>query len=328
MDGRANTWSIILAGGEGTRLAPLTRALYGTDLPKQFAILDGEQSLLQQTIARAADIAPPERTAVVVSASHAALAKTQLAPYRGTHVLVQPIGRDTAPGLMFPLAYVRAQDPDTRVIVLPADHHVPNPRPLYHALDRAAASRESRQRITLIGVKADRPETEYGWILPGARLGGRGSDAVWTVRRFVEKPTEEVARRLRRRGAVWNTFISAGPLATFWDLARSRLPQHAAAFERWAMRDARTGDDDGELAELYDSMSPASWSHDVIAHTPVTRLALVAMSGTGWSDWGAPSRVFESLAGTAAFDRLVGRIPEEAAVDLTSRFHRRSNRHA
>ncbi len=327
MDGRAETWTIILAGGEGTRLAPLTRALYGTDLPKQFAILDGERSLLQQTMARAAAIAPPECTAVVVSAARASLAAEQLAPYRGAHLLVQPVGRDTAPGLMFPLAYVRERNPQARVVVLPADHYVPNPRPLYHALDRAAANRESRQRVTLIGVKADRPETEYGWVLPGVRLAGRGVDAVWTVRRFVEKPAEDVAHRLRRRGAVWNTFISAGPVATFWDLARSCLPQQAAAFERWAVRSVQA-DGDGELVELYAGLTPASWSHDVVAHAASMRLALVAMSGTGWSDWGSPRRVFESLAGTAAFDRLVGRISEDAAADLPSRFHQPTSRHS
>lgn len=313
MGERSETWTIILAGGEGTRLAPLTRALYGTDLPKQFAVLDGERSLLQQTVERAARISRPEHTVVVVSAVRAALAAEQLAPYPGVHLLAQPVSRDTGPGLMYPLAYVRARDPDARVIVLPADHHVPRPQPLYAALARVAAHRESRKRITLVGVQADRPETEYGWVLRGERLAGRDGDAVSTVRRFVEKPDAPVAERLHRRGAVWNTFISVGPVAAYWDLARTRLPQHATAFERWAARSGEPGCEH-RLADVYAALTPASWSHDVIARTPGRRLALVAMTGTGWSDWGSPRRVFESLGGTAALDRLLARVTGEHAA--------------
>jgi mannose-1-phosphate guanylyltransferase len=285
----------------------LTRALYGTDLPKQFAVLDGERSLLQHTIERAAVIGDRERILVVVSASRAALAAEQIAPYPGVRLMVQPVSRDTGPGLIFPLAYVRARNPQARVVVLPADHHVPNPRPLYEALERAAAHRESRRRVTLVGVQADRPETEYGWVLPGARLVGRDAHAVWTVRRFVEKPAERVAHRLRTRGAVWNTFIAAGPVSAFWDLARARLPEQVAAFEQWAARCDEPGNEE-RLALMYASLTPASWSHDVIAYIPGRRLALVAMAGTGWSDWGSPRRVFESLSGTAALERLVARV--------------------
>jgi mannose-1-phosphate guanylyltransferase len=301
------TWAIILAGGEGKRLSSLTRALYGRDVPKQFAVLAGARSLLQETVERAARITELARTVVVVSRAHETLAREQLAPYPGVHLLVQPHGLDTGPGMLLPLSYVRARSPSARVVVLPADHHIPNLQPMQDALARAAMHRESRRRLALVGVEADRPETEYGWIMPGAQLGGRERSAVWNVRRFVEKPSEDVARRLRARGAVWNTFIATGPVAEFWDLARPKLPRHVLGFEQWASAAQRPRSDE-RLDALYAQLPAANWSVDVLATTPPQRLALVAMAGSGWSDWGSPRRVFESLTGSTAHEHLMSRI--------------------
>ena len=311
--GNTETWAIILAGGEGKRLSSLTRALYGRDVPKQFAVLAGERSLLQETIERAGRMTELARTVVVVSRPHEVLAREQLAPYPGVHLLVQPHGLDTGPGLLFPISYVRARAPEARVVVLPADHHVPNVEPMRRAVERAAAHREARRRVTLVGVEADRPETEYGWILPGARVAGRAREAVWNVRSFVEKPTEDVARQLRARGAVWNTFIATGPVAAFWDLARPRLPRHVLGFEQWAAR-AHAPRSDERLDALYVRLPAANWSVDVLAATSAARLALVAMAGTGWSDWGSPKRVFESLRGSSEHEHLMSRITEGAVV--------------
>ncbi|HVV84419.1 MAG TPA: sugar phosphate nucleotidyltransferase [Kofleriaceae bacterium] len=302
-----NSWFIVLAGGEGKRLAGLTRALYGADVPKQFAVLTGTRSLLQDTLERAAALGDLTRTVVVVTRHHEQLAREQLAPYPGVHLLVQPAGLDTGPGMLLPLAYVRAREPSARVVVLPADHHLPNVEPLRRALRDAASHRASRGRVTLIGVHADRAETEYGWIVPGVRLAGRDRDTVWSVRRFVEKPAEPIAERLRARGAVWNTFMATGPVAAFWGLARPRVPEQVRAFEQWAARLDEPGADD-RLRAVYAELRPSNWSVDVLSDVPPGRLALVSMSGSGWSDWGCPRRVFASMHGTPALESLLARV--------------------
>jgi mannose-1-phosphate guanylyltransferase len=301
---RVQPWIVVLAGGEGTRLGPLTRALYGVELPKQFAVLAGERSLLQQTLERATQLAAHDRVMVVVSAHHEAHAREQLAPYPGVELVVQPRNLDTGPGLLLPLARIRARDPRGRVAFLPSDHHVADPAPLVAAL-RATADAPLRARVTLLGVLPDQPETEYGWILRGRALSRRTDTTAFAVRRFEEKPAEAVAERLRSRGALWNTFISVGPVAAYWELARRHLPAHAALFERYARRIGEA-DEAAALHEAYAQMPPANFSRDLLAHA--RDLAVVPVRGAGWCDWGSPRRVFQSLRGTPHLAPLLRRL--------------------
>jgi mannose-1-phosphate guanylyltransferase len=295
-------WIVVLAGGEGTRLGPLTRALYGTELPKQFAVLAGDRSLLQQTVERAAMLAPLDRVVVAVSAHHEARARDQLHPYRGVHLAVQPRNLDTGPGLLMPLARIRAADRAARVAFLPSDHHVSDPAPLIEAL-RASGGAATRDRVTLLGVVPDSAETEYGWILRGRRLSRR-RDA-FSVRRFEEKPADHVAEHLRGRGALWNTFISVGPVSAFWALARRHLPLHASALGRYARRIGRH-DESRALERAYAEMPAANFSRDLLARA--RDLAVVPVGGTGWCDWGSPRRVFQSLEGTPHLEPLIRRL--------------------
>ena len=291
---------VILAGGDGRRLAPLTRALYGTELPKQFAILAGEKSLLQTTIERALALTDASRVTVVISAHHESYARPQLERYPGVELLVQPRGLDTGPGMLFPLARLRARDPDAHVVFLPSDHHVADAAPITQALRAAAAV--LRDRVALLGVTPTGPEVEYGWIVRGSKL--RGIDA-FSVRRFEEKPPQLVADDLWKSGGLWNTFISAAPVRGLWELARRHLPHHARELERYA-RAVDTAGEAQAVHAAYDAMQPANFSRDVLARAG--KLAVVPVSGSGWSDWGSPARVFASLAGTKNHDRLVERI--------------------
>lgn len=290
-------WIVVLAGGEGTRLTSLTRALYGIDLPKQFAVLVGERSLLQLTIERAEQLTTRDRIVVIVSAPRAELARDQLADYSGVELVIQPRALDTGPGLLLPLARILARDPLGTVAFLPSDHYLADPAPLLAALRTPPAD-----RLSLIGITPTAPEPEYGWIVKGRGLRHAGA---YHVQRFVEKPDASLAEALFASGALWNTFIQCGALTTYWDLARRHLPVHAHAFEQYACA-VDTLAEEHALEDAYARMQPANFSRDLLAHA--AELAVVPVAGTGWSDWGSPRRVFESLAGSSHLDQLLSRI--------------------
>lgn len=305
----SKTFVVVLAGGEGTRLAPLTRALYGHDLPKQFAVLAGEKSLLQETVERALRMVCARRVLVVVTAHREAVAREQLRGYPGIELLVQPTNLDTAPGMMFPLAWIAARVPRARVVFLPSDHYIANDAPLSTALARCARG-ALRDRLVLVGVTPTGPEVEYGWIVRGARIARGPGHA---VARFVEKPDAAVAEDLWRAGGLWNTFISAGPVETFWTLARQHLPTHAELLETYALH-AGQPTEAAALAHAFRELRPANFSRDVLAHA--ADLAVLPVSDSGWSDWGSPRRVFATLAGTPSHERLVGRLREISLAAL------------
>lgn len=293
---RGRLWALVLAGGEGRRLQSLTRALYGTALPKQFAVLSGKLSLLQTTVERAACLVPLHRVMVVTCAAHEQLASKQLETYRGVELAVQPRNLDTAPGILLPLSRILSRDPSARVVILPSDHHLAAPDPFVEAIRLAAdASRRESDGLTLLGAVPESPETEYGWIVPGPAFRDLHRE-VRRVERFVEKPPEALAQRLFEAGGLWNTFVSTGTASAYWTLASRHLPDLAAHLES----NARIGDltvAARALEVIYSRTAPVNFSRAILERARSLRVVPVAASG--WSDWGSPQRVLRSLTGPA-----------------------------
>jgi mannose-1-phosphate guanylyltransferase len=305
----ANLWAVVLAAGEGSRMAPLTRALYGHELPKQFAALDGDKTLLQRTMDRIAPVTPPERTVVVVADAHEELARKQLEGYPGVEIVTQPANLGTGVGILLPLAHVLARAPQANVAVYPSDHHVRRTEPFCDAVNRAVKiAGSSRSGIALLGAAAERPAVDLGWIVRGSRLGGQ-MDRAWEVHRFVEKPPEPLAMLLLGTGGLWNTMVIAGKGRALWELCRRHIPAQSQVFDAYIkqvghpnVRQAR------EL--LYRQMMPADFSREVLQ--VAAGLAVVPLIDSGWFDCGTPERLFEWLKTTPEMHGLLQRL--EAAV--------------
>lgn len=294
-------WAIVLAAGEGKRLSHVTRRLYGWDIPKQFAALDGKETLLRQTMNRLAPIVPPSRTVVVVAANRRELAELQLAPYEGVQIVSQPSDAGTGPGIMLPLSIIKAQAPDATVVVTPSDHHVRGVEGFVESVRRAEeVARRAPAGLVLLGADADEPAVDLGWIVPQDHAAAPGS-SVDLVQHFVEKPPLMVAEGLLMRGALWNTLVLVGSVTSFWGQARRRMPRQTARFDTLVTVLERTRGrlDDAGLAlldRLYRSMAPADFSRAVLQNAE--GLAVVRLKDSGWCDCGTPDRLLTCLEDT------------------------------
>lgn len=299
-------WAIVLAAGKGSRLGPVTRALCGRELPKQFVALTSSRTLLQETMARIGDLVPPERTVVVVSDRYEEIARAQLVDFPGAEVVVQPMDRGTGPGVLLGLAHVRARDPHADVAIFPSDHHFERPGALLNAVHRGRlAAQRTAAGMALLGVPAERPASDLGWIVPGETCGRHGAE----VLEFVEKPPPEQALRLLEAGGLWNTMVMVARLPALWRLCRKHMPAQTRDFDRY-LRVIDRSRAYRLLSLLYDRMRPADFSRDMMQVTP--GLAVVAMVDSGWFDCGTPQRLVAWLSSAEDPAGILPRLGESA----------------
>ena len=214
--------SIILAGGVGTRLWPLSRRYY----PKQFLQL-GDRSLFQAAYGRAVRLSGEEGVTVVSNAIHRYLVQNQIEEIGYSlpreRLLLEPEGRNTLPATAWAMARLRDEAGEVTAAVFPSDHLLEDA-----ILDEIrAASGLARDHLVTFGVRPTRPHTGYGYIRPGEDLGGG-----YRVSEFREKPDEATAARLIAEGCLWNSGIFLFPTRTFFSELAGHEPGLANAFTR------------------------------------------------------------------------------------------------
>ena len=294
--GTGSIWAVVLAGGEGVRLRPLVRRVFGDERPKQFCPLFGSRTLLRQTLDRVGRLIPPDRTVVVGLESHERYLAQEFGEPGGPHVLKQPQSRGTAAAVLFAAQWIAARDPRATAVFFPSDHFVLEEEVFMEQVSDAARFVKRQPKwIVLLGVQPDEPETEYGWIEPGERVAWTGLRPVYRVRQFLEKPSREVAQTLFVQGGLWNTLVFAAEVGTLLATGRECVPSlseriaRLSAFwgsehERWAVRQAY-------------ALAPTANFSQAILEARLERLAVVKVSGLTWCDLGSPDRVLKTLAG-------------------------------
>ena len=296
MVSEAGTWALILAAGEGTRLRSLTTAPSGFTIPKQYCSLHEGPSLLHEALFRAGAVAAAAHTCAVVAEHHRRWWASALSYLPGSNVVVQPANRGTANGILLPLLHILERDPDARVLLLPADHHVRSEAVLAASLRRATEQLEWRlDEMLLLGLRPEQADPELGYIVP-ALSDGRGA---LHVSRFIEKPPAAQARALIGRGALWNAFILATSARALLGLFRRRMPEIVAAMRAAVQSDLRAGTMGIATSELYAHLPTLDFSRDILPGEE-PNLRVLPVPQCGWSDLGTPQRVAEVLRGMPA----------------------------
>ena len=292
--------AVVLAGGDGRRLETFVHRLRGDTLPKQYVTLYGAYSLLDRTFKRVERLIPPDRIMTVVSREHLRYddACRQLARRPKGTVIVQPQNKDTAPGLLLPLAYLRKRSAQALVAVFPSDHYVTNDRALMEHVETAFRTVECHPDVmVLLGVRPDNPENDYGYVLPGSSMAGDERSDVRMVSRFVEKPSRRLAKNLAQRGALWNTSIFVFRLQTLLDLMWCTAPVLALAFTEIA--EAISTPREHEVIDaVYQTLPPVNFSRGVlesVSEMLPSHLAVLRVDDGSWSDWGVERRILRDL---------------------------------
>jgi len=288
--GQNHLWSIILAGGNGERMRAFIERHFGYQRPKQYCTFIGTRSMFQHTLDRARRLTPPSRTVTVIAYEHQTDCWEQIWGRSSGRVLLQPVNRETAPGIFLPLTCVRAADPGATVVIYPADHFVyPEDRFMETVRQAALAADLLTDKVILLGAVPDHFECEYGWIQPGRMLAWVKGCPVREVQRFREKPEPYEAEAIRAAGGLWSTFVLAAKAETLWQLGWQFLPDMMALFDK--LGDAFNFSDEGAvLNEIYRVMPALNFSSHFLQRI-VDRLAVIQLSGVIWSDWGNPERI-------------------------------------
>ncbi len=229
-------WAVILAGGSGTRFWPLSTP----DNPKQLLPLAGSGSSAEDAVERLAGLVPRERTLVVAGRGLAARLEQRL-KLPAENILIEPRAASTGPALIWATWEARRRDPDAEVLSLHADWAVGDPAAFRSTAGVALQAARGHDRLVTVGIVPSRPETGYGYIVPGPPL----DESARSVARFSEKPDAATALDLMAAGALWNSGLFAWTAARLLAEVETHTPEVSGA-----LRALEAGDVERFFAEV------------------------------------------------------------------------------
>jgi mannose-1-phosphate guanylyltransferase len=266
-------WGVLLAGGSGTRFWPLSTPTN----PKQLLPLAGPRSTAEEAVDRLDGLIPAERLLVVTGSSLAPRIQTRLGLPSG-NVLVEPRAASTGPALIWASWEALRRDPDAEVLSMHADWSIRDPDAFRRTAELALDTARGHDRLVTVGMVPTRPETGYGYIVPGAPLDQRAQ----TVSRFQEKPDAATALDLIASGALWNSGLFAWTAARlFAEVARHtpEIGRHLDALQQ------------GDVERFFRDVTPISIDVGVLERS---RAVAVVSGAFHWDDigtWEALTRV-------------------------------------
>lgn len=214
---RDNLYAVIMAGGEGTRFWPRSRH----KRPKQLLDIVGSESMIQQTVKRITPLIPEERIFIVSNEIHSKELKKHIPHIPKGNIVVEPIGKNTAPAIGLTSLYIKRVDPKAILVVLPSDHLIEQEEIFRDTIEKAGLVAEKGGYLITLGMKVTSPEIGYGYI----QMGDPIEDGLYKVKAFVEKPSKERAEEFMKDGGyLWNSGIFIWSLDLILKMIKEYLP--------------------------------------------------------------------------------------------------------
>ena len=289
-------FAVIMAGGRGTRFWPRSRGA----MPKQLLDITGESTMLQQTVERIAPLVTLQNILIVTGAEQATLVRSQLPDVPAENIIVEPVGRNTAPCICLAATKIYQQDPEAVMLVLPADHHIGNPEGFRTRLKAAADAASEIGALVTIGIAPTQPETGYGYIQYDSSRRRAGA---YRVERFYEKPDRDRAQQYLDRGNfLWNSGMFIWKASVILDAVKKHLPaMHDLLFplkDSWG-----TPSITAAIAEAYGRVQPISIDYGVMEKADEV---YTLVGDFGWNDIGSWSAIYDISAKDGAGNALRG----------------------
>lgn len=281
-----NTYAVILAGGGGTRLWPISRRNH----PKHVLPLLGENSLFQSTLMRLMGLVTADNTFVVTTSEQAALLMKQSAQIPPRNFIIEPQPRGTASAIGLAAIVIKNRNPNAVMIVLPSDHFIGN-QDQFHSLLRVASKLAEEGYLVTLGIKPTYPATGYGYINHGTKIEGNYDHLVFRVLKFIEKPDEKKARSFIDRGDfTWNSGIFIWQADSILVEIYQQMPQLAKALKEISFS-WRTKEYEEFLHSAWNSLDAETIDFGVMEHAK--KVAVIPTDELAWSDVGSWDSLFE-----------------------------------
>lgn len=283
-----HTYAVIMAGGGGTRLWPVSRK----EKPKQLLPLLGDETLFQSTVRRLEKLFPPGRILVVTVEEQAREMKQQALEIPEENYLIEPAPRGTASVVGLAATVLLKRDPNASMAILPSDHFVRNVD-LFHYLLKAAFDVAETGYLVTLGITPTQPSTAYGYIQQGEPLNGQYKYPTYKVKRFIEKPDEQTAQQLLRTGDhSWNSGMFVWRADAILNEIDRQMLELGSVLKRissaWG-----TNQQDAALNENWRNLNVETVDYGIMEKAE--RVAVLPAGGLGWSDVGMWSSLFEVL---------------------------------
>jgi mannose-1-phosphate guanylyltransferase len=296
-------YAVIMAGGRGTRFWPKSRE----KLPKHLQDILGKRTLIQETVDRIGPLIPVKNILIVTGANHSDVIKQQLPNLPEENIIVEPVGRNTAPCIGLAAMHIKKKNPEGVMFVLPSDHYIGDEEAFRRTIAIAGEMAQRGNHLLTIGIKPTDPETGYGYMEQGEAAAAIRGEEIFQVKSFREKPDIEQAKTfLENGGFLWNSGMFVWKVSTILNKIEKLLPDLYKSLKE--IEDALGTDSEKNIiSKAYKEITPISIDNGIMESSGKT---LLVRGDFGWSDIGSWSALWEMWDkdenGNAVKGRFVG----------------------